>query len=267
MNLEILISTSFTRLEQAVKLATKAHKKNTSLKFLIVCQLFDKPIDVKTKDEESEWLKVIYSTTKGLAKSRNIALKHATEKYVWILDDDVEIKVEAIEPIITKFEESNADFITAQYEIENGVTFKKYMAEQENHNLMSIMKVSSIEIFLKKSSFIESGILFDERFGLGANYKSGEENIVLSDALNHGLVGQYLPISTSIHPAITSGNRFDEPITISSKGALIKRVFGVKGFMLLIPFYFKKLLQGHFNEIGWFNALKFIINGFVRFKS
>lgn len=267
MNLEILISTSFTRLEQALKLATKAHKKNTKLKFLIVCQLFDKPIDVKTKNEESEWLKVIYSPTKGLAKSRNIALKNATEKYVWILDDDVEIKVEAIEPIIKKFEESNADFITAQYEIENGVTFKKYMAESKKHTLMSIMKVSSIEIFLKKSAFIEGGILFDERFGLGATYKSGEENIILSDALKKGFVGQYLPISTSIHPAITSGNRFDEPVSITSKGALIKRVFGFKGFMLLIPFYLKKLLQGHFRKIGGGNALKYIVNGFINFKS
>ena len=268
MNLEIIVSTSFSRLDQAIDMAKEALEINSNLKFLVVCQLFDRTDGTSLDESEyqQQQIRVLFSHTKGLAVSRNIGLNNATEDYVWILDDDVIIKPEALLKVISGFEQYNVDFITTQYEFGHGKFSKKYSDTPNHHSKLSIMKVSSIEIFLNRKSFISRGLCFDERFGLGSIYLSGEENIILVDALGKGLNGMYLPFSTSIHPEITSGHKFETRKAVASKGALIKRIFGWRGLPFVAAFYVKKLISGHFKSVGSFVALSVIFKGYFKFR-
>ena len=92
---------------------------------------------------------------------------------------------------------------------------------------------------IKLKSIKDKNIKFDENFGLGGIYTSGEENIFLMDCINNGLKIIYIPITIAIHEKESSGRILDEK-TIYSKGALFYRLFGIKSIYLNLGFILKK---------------------------
>lgn len=259
---EALISTSFMRLNNALVIAKDLINNVPSIDILIICQLFDKPINTEFEEYDLDGVRIIYSETKGLSISRNIALNNAKGDYLWILDDDVK---PLCNNVLRAFEylesSSDLDFITCQYLKEDGTYAKKYPLRQITHTTFSLMNVSSIEILLRRKSFLHYAIKFDERFGIGSLYKTGEENIILTDAIKCGLKGAFIPLSLSIHPEISSGSRFENVIDIESKGAILKRIFSRKSYFLIFPFYFKRLFNGELNNIGFLRSFLAMFKG------
>ena len=193
-NKQILISTVLSRLSSAISHAEHAFS-NTGINCLISCQTFEN-IKKPNIQKQTPSYEIVYTNSIGLSNNRNNALEASTADYVWLLDDDVEVIADGCLKAFEELEKGSDEVISTCYAIEGGGARKDYKKEPFLHNKLSIMKVSSIEIMCSREALIKNGILFDVRFGLGAEFKSGEENIFLSDCLNKGLSVMYHPICT-----------------------------------------------------------------------
>lgn len=264
MKKELVISTIYSQLEKAVSLAEDCYLK-TNIRSTIVCQLFEvahQSFDNKCEQAYS----IIYSSDRGLARSRMLGVLSSDADLIWLTDDDIEVTPEGVIKAFDRLENSEDDFITTKYAMDETQVRKKYSLSEFVHNRMSIMKVSSIEIFIKRDNVINKGVAFDTRFGLGATHKSGEENIFLADILNKGGKGCFVPIITSIHREITSGGDFSNDLANSAKGAIFRRVFGLFGAPLLFAFYVKRLIKKEVRFTDFFSALVFSVKGFFKLK-
>ncbi|SJN46493.1 Glycosyl transferase, group 2 family protein [Pseudoalteromonas sp. JB197] len=195
-----------------------------------------------------------------------LGLLSTSADLVWLADDDIEVVPNGVIEAFNELESSNDDFITTKYAINERQERKNYAKSEFFHSSVSIMKVSSIEIIVNRNKVINKGVAFDTRFGLGAFFKSGEENIFLADILDKGGRGRFVPIVTSIHRDITSGGDFSSELANITKGAIFRRVFGFYGIPLLVAFYFKRLLKKEVKLASFFSALMFSFKGFFKLK-
>lgn len=264
MKKELVISTTYTKLKKSVFLAEDCYSK-TKIRSVIVCQLFE-VAEQSFENEYTQAYSIIYSLDRGLARSRMLGLLSSNADLVWITDDDIEVIPEGVIAAFSELENSDDDFITTKYAIDENHERKKYSSSEFMHHRVSIMKVSSIEILIKRDSVINKGVAFDTRFGLGALYKSGEENIFLADILLKGGRGRFVPITTSIHREVTSGGDFSDSLANSAKGAIFRRVFGFYGIPLLVAFYLKRLLKKEVKLTDFFSVLLFSAKGFFKLK-
>lgn len=201
----------------------------------------------------------------GLSRSRNRAIENAEGEISIIADDDIKYKLGSFDIIRDKFNANpEADIITFQVETPDKKPYKGYSNNEFWHNKRTIMKVSSIEIAFRSKKVLESGIRFDENFGLGSKYQSGEENIFLLDCLNKGLKVKYVPIPIVIHDVESSGSLRSQS-SIYSKGALFTRLFGWKSNFINFIFVFKKY-NLYKNTFPFQNVIKWIYQGSIDFK-
>lgn len=187
-------------------------------------------------------LSVFSFLEKGLSKSRNRNLKILTEPIALITDQDIRFKKEFQNTIISAFDQyPEADIITFQIEDDHGQLLKPYRKEAFWMNHRDIMKVSSVEIAFKATSILNNQLWFDEDFGLGTIFPTGEEAIFLSDALKKGLKIKYVPFPIVIHSQDSSGHQFsNNKSLIRAKGAMFYRIFGFNAYVISIFFAIKK---------------------------
>jgi len=177
----------------------------------------------------------------GLSRSRNRALSNAGADIAVIADDDVRHPPAAPARVAAAFAaHPQADIITFQAQTPAGAPFKRYPAHARRHTVRSVMRVSSWEIALRLESIRAAGLRFDERFGLGAEFPTGEENIFLVDALRRGLAVRYQPQVIAIHPAASSGADLSTAAAVRAKGAAFRRMFGAAFLPVALAFAVKK---------------------------
>ena len=228
--------------------------------YLLINQLIN-------KDNSDYKLSNVFSfKEKGLSKSRNKALELCDGDIALISDDDVEYVENLQEIIIRAFEENrDADIITFQVKIPDGKLFKEnYKNFKFTHNIKTIMRVSSIEIAFRINSIKEKNLQFDESFGLGTQYPTGEEAIFLYDAMRKGLKIIYLPIPIVYHPKESSGGMFkNNPILIKAKGAMFYRIFGIKSYLISLLFACKKYKISNYS---FFEFFSYMLEGIKKYK-
>lgn len=200
----------------------------------------------KGKDQIDQCFSFFGYEETGLSKSRNRALEKSEADIVLLADDDVQFVDHLEAKVIRAFEEfPDADVITFRVQTPEGLSYKNSYQEKEfQHTRSSIFKVSSVEIAVRASKIKASNIQFDERFGLGTQFKSGEEVIFLNDCLNAGLKLMYVPEVLVIHPLESSGKILDGSY-FRSKGAIVKRLYGFTpllglGLLFILKQLFKK---------------------------
>ncbi|WP_162300044.1 glycosyltransferase family 2 protein [Kineobactrum sediminis] len=261
MFLEILISTTLSRIEGAKLIAASAYN-SIGIRSIVVCQTFDQINDIEDGVREYfDFGYVQFSSTQGLSQSRGLALSLSTAQYIWFLDDDIDVQFSGLLDIVDVIKSEEPDFLTAMFEDLDGNQFKNYSSKCFFHSQLTVMRVSSIEIFVKRCQFIDAGIKFDNQFGLGAKYPSGEENIFLSDALKAGLWGIFYPIVVARHPPMTSGRNFSSSFILRSKGAMFARIFGLSGFVLALPYVAKRVIRKEVPFKSVFCSLRDIFHG------
>jgi len=227
-------------------------KRNNPLStpHLIINQLTNsRPISAKSEN-------LFEFIERGLSRSRNHALDLAKGEICLLSDDDLGYKENFEEIVIKTFEQNpTADIVTFQIETPEGKPFKNYSAKTFWHNKRSIMRVASVEIAFRRSSIQEKGLRFDENFGLGAEFPTGEENIFLSDALDRDLKILSIPIPIVIHPQESSGAAFNDPRLLQAKGAMFERIFGSKGYAVSFIFALKKYKQSNYSLYHFFKLM------------
>ncbi len=233
---------------------------------LIINQLIEfvgvgapRPTTNQLGDSESvddSWENLFDYREKGLSKSRNHALDHATGEICLLSDDDLYYKEDIEGLVIQAFREHpTADIITFQIETPDGKAFNTYGDKPFWHNKRSIMRVASVEIAFKRNSINKTHLRFDEYFGLGAEFPTGEENIFLADALDKGLKLLYMPIPIVVHPPESSGQNYDDIKLVQAKGAMFERIFGLKGYAVSFLFAFKKYKPSRHSLLRFYSLM------------
>lgn len=241
VKLQVLISTCNDRLAAVPGML---HAQREDVSYIVVHQLFSETSGAALTDataylQSRPDVQLTVSASRGLSVSRNIALGLADAPYLLLADDDIQFTSDAFNTIINAMaQQADAAAITFRYCDANGQYRKSYPLVAGRRRWWNVFKVSSIEVCLRRDFIARYHIKFDPKFGLGAEYPVSEENILLSDILQSGGTITYLPADIAIHPNETSGANWDERY-LRARGALFRRVFGIKGIGMLLLFFAK----------------------------
>ena len=207
------------------RVASASHPVVDGVEYIVSCQ--DNtgtaghavPQELERKD-----FRIILSPTKGLSVNRNIALASASAPLLLVSDDDTDYTAEGLQAVIDAFgRHPDADIISFRYD--SATSHKFY--PQESVSLSNRPKgyfISSIEIAMRRES-VQGKVWFNENFGVGAVFPSGEEDIFLRDCLDLGLTGVFIPFTIARHDgATTSGKNLMLPSRPMTKGAVFIRL-------------------------------------------
>ncbi|WP_158520539.1 glycosyltransferase [Wohlfahrtiimonas sp. G9077] len=219
-------------------------KLNPNFKYTIVHQIPNLSDLPKYESKKNELKKIgvnyVQSNTSGLSISRNIGIENATGDYIWIMDDDVEIYSDAKEVLQKYIVNHNADIYVLNYDSDKKKIQHNYLYEKKL-NYLSTMSVSSIKMLIKRTAI--GSMRFDEDFGLGGKFPSGEEYIFCCNMLKQDKIIWQTNLTTCFHPSVTSGQDFySTPLKLATKKHMFMRAHNTYiGFFLYILFLIKKL--------------------------
>lgn len=193
---------------------------------------------------------LIFSERKGLSIARNLAMDNACGDIFILSDDDCWYPDNAMKDINNEFKSNkNIDVLTTKiYDPITDCPYKNY-AETPNKidKAIKLLSKSSIEIAFRK----DVGVKFDEDFGLGAKYVSGEENDFLVRVLKLKKNIYYKPITTVYHEKKKTSETVKQ---LEAKGAFYCKNFGffISNLVLLRDLIIKK--QNNYK--GFWNGYK-----------
>ena len=226
-------------------MANKKYKKN-DLEILIATMhrsdllfletMFQKPLDQINENliivnqsfdhqltSEIQHIKVINNKEYGLSKSRNLAIKHSTKDLCWILDDDCVLLSDAVDQVIEAHQEYTSDVLTFKTKTHKGQDFYNYPDTFSCLDFKAIEKVLSPEITFKREAILTAGLIFDQRFGLGAQFQDAENYIFLDEVLKKNLKISFVPETIVQHEEHTSSDDVASNRVIYARGAIAGR--------------------------------------------
>lgn len=137
-------------------------------------------------------IRMVNTNTRGLSKSRNLAIRHAVGDVCLLCDDDEQLDSSYEDTILKAYEAlPDADIIC--FRIENQPSRLKQ--ETQRLTKWTAMRIASWQITFRRDSIINSGIRFDEDMGAGTGNGGGEEVKFLRDCIKAGLKAYYVPKS------------------------------------------------------------------------
>ncbi|HFI0502014.1 TPA: glycosyltransferase [Streptococcus suis] len=220
----------------------------------------------ETHLEKVEHSTIIYSDRLGLSASRNDAIAQAEDSAICQIADDDLVFVDQYESIVEKAyqEFPDADIIAFFVDHEVDKLAKTPLKKGRVFHLAS-MKISSVQICFKKSSLTQNKIEFDERFGIGAMYGSGEENILLFDALKKGLKIYSYPVKiATLKDRPSQWDRSNTPEVCKKRGAIYKRMSPKLYWLLILQFAIRKRKM-MLPEISIIDNIKYMFEGATKF--
>ncbi|MGL5754011.1 MAG: glycosyltransferase family A protein [Paraclostridium sp.] len=264
MKFSLLLPTLGTR-EKEIKRLFDSLKKQTYKKFelIVVSQGNHSFIEKTLKNYDFEY-KHITMKEKGISKARNKGIPYITGDIMTLTDDDGWYDEKAFEIVSNYIEKYNPDVACFEHYDPNKKEFPKKYPEKKilNFSKSDLLRQSSFDVYVNIMNVSDYKIGFDERFGVGGTYNSGEENIYLMDLYNLGYKKMsFFPEIIAYHPN-KDCNYLDEKSFVA-KGPLFRRLFGgIYGFPIFIIFGLKKS-----REINNFMHIYLkSINEFVKFK-
>lgn len=234
-------------------------KFNKDFKYLIIHQVSENHDLTKYESFLQEIKDVnfryIRDFNTGLSRSRNIGLSNSKADYVWIMDDDVVILDGIKSNIIDYIENKSSDILILNYT--NDINLVRTDLIEKKLGYISSATVSSINMLIKLESVKD--VRFDENFGLGTKYPSGEEYIFCCDMLKRGKEVYQTNLVASYHPIYTSGSDFySSPNKLAAKKKMFIRchgkLYGTAFYMMFLTKKIKVLIKN--------KAFKNVINSF-----
>lgn len=160
----------------------------------------------------------------GLSHNRNHLLSIAKTPYILISDDDVDYSEGQLDGLISVVD-SHPGISLFAFQYLSGSSSKRYPpAEFDLAKPPKGYYPSSIEITCRLEDIKSFGIGFDTRFGIGAEFPAGEEELFVHAVLKAGLKGRYFPIPICRHDTPSTGDRQPSQAMIRSKAAVIRRI-------------------------------------------
>ena len=208
---------------------------------VIVNQFRDQPLDASTLGQN---VQVINSKSRGLSKSRNVALKALDVDFVMICDDDISLVPANIERIrkeiqkdpdcalyFTRLQKTTGELWRGNYENDAfSIRSLSFSSKRRIQRINSMEQVYNLR-FLRSNQLI-----FNVDFGAGSSkFQLGEETLMSWSILKAGGVLRYLPIVARIHPPLSSGSIFS--VQHSKAVFAVKwKIFGLAGVLTFSGF-------------------------------
>ncbi len=228
--------------------------------YVIVNQITNDDIEPFNYNNKNK--RIISVLDKGLSKSRNLAIKSAKEEIVLLSDDDM-YYVDDCEKIVEEAFEKypKADIIAFVVEHENKAHEKSILKEGKVGKIKSL-KISSVQIAMRKNIILEKNICFDENFGAGTDLFMGEENIFLIDCIKKNLNIYYVPKKIGVlkvkHPSGWFKGYNKQFFNV--KGANFFRMDKNLYKILILQFAIRKY-KLYKKDISFFEAIKYMLEG------
>ncbi|MDE6696519.1 MAG: glycosyltransferase [Muribaculaceae bacterium] len=216
--LQVMISTYGK--EGLQRVAAASHPRLEGVEYLVSFQNPDSEEAALPEKLNREDFILITTQTKGLSINRNIALSQATADLLLIGDDDADYTEEGLKTVIDSFRDNpECDIISFRYDSVSTRKFYPKVSVSLSHPPKGYF-ISSIEIAMRRDS-VQGKIWFNENFGIGAKFPSGEEDVFMRDCLNRGLNGIFIPKTIVRHDGTTtSGRNYMLPSRPQTKGAI-----------------------------------------------
>jgi GT2 family glycosyltransferase len=248
---EIKLTIAYSTLSHRAR-NIKFPKKSDDREFIVLVQ----NSGLESEPNKIDGLKAIELQGKGVAKSRNAALKYGAGKYLIFADDDITFEETGLEKLIEYFEKHpECAIIMGQTVDETGQLRKTYPEQQHSLSRFNSAKAATYEMMVRLDAVREKGITFDEKFGAGAENFLGDEYIFIADALKKGLKGVFLPTVVAIHPKESSGSTWGTERDLAARAKVFTRVFGISAPIFRALF----LLKSRKGSVGALNAMRFIL--------
>lgn len=231
MNVKIVITIS-TTYDRLLSISPELFPKSSSIGYVISCQgAREKPSQIYKEAGERIFggnAEVFLLEGYGLSRNRNNAISNALKlesDYIYVADDDIEIKESSLLAAAVECLNSSIDIGIAKVgQIGSSELFKNYRNRDARSKFGLAFSASSVELLIRTNFLKKNQIEFDERFGLGSIYPSGEEFIFILDSIRAGATVKAVDVVVCDHEAISSGKDFysDEKLIVA-KGAMMKR--------------------------------------------
>lgn len=253
MKLEVLVATMNQENHELIK------KMNISTDAVIANQCNNN--DIKEFSFRGKDIKYINTKTKGVGINRNIGLLASTGDILLFADDDILYEDDYEHTILKEFEKNpKADIIIFNlYDSQNN---RYQIKERHKVGYFNYMRYGTVRIAAKKNSLIKHNITFNQNFGGGSKYGSGEDTLFLTDCLKAKLniyaVPKYIGTIKDERDS-TWFKGFNEKY-FKDKGALFYNITKKFYFILIIQF----ALRNHSKTGSQFNKrekLKLLTNG------
>ena len=256
MKIEVLISTMNLKNQQDLL------KKMNVDGSVIINQTKNKSLT----DIETGKNKLFSYEEKGLSKSRNKAIEHSSADICIIADDDLRYE-DDYEKIVEEGYKKYPDADVIAFYVDNVDDSKRRKARREGKiNLLTSMRVQSVQMTFKRESITKNVIKFNENFGAGTEIHSGEENIFLKDCLKKKLRIYNFPkkIATIQNNDSTWMKGHDKQYFIA-KGATFYEIFKFLYPLIILQFAVRKKKK-YSKEISVLKAIKYMFKGVKQYK-
>ncbi|MGO2275497.1 glycosyltransferase [Pseudoalteromonas nigrifaciens] len=217
--------------------------------FLVISQLEDEDESYLTDD-----VQVIKSTSKGLSKSRNIAIKEVYTEWVWFQDDDFLIDEIQLLSFLDSLLNNYVDIALIRIgSLENSEKYYKNYVNYSKFTRLLSLKVSSIEIIAKVNFIKKNKIEFDEKLGLGTELPCCEENKFMLDSFDKGANVDFCTQTLCYHTTIPENRNVDYVKNLQAKGYFLKSLSNPIAFILIFKWTFT--IKSKFNFLKNFKLL------------
>lgn len=133
--------------------------------------------------------KMITTSTRGVGLNRNIALLAADGDILLFADDDVVYYDDMAQSVITAFQENpQADVLVFGLDIvKNGQVIERRQTNRRRLHVFNAMRFGTCRIAIRRSALLRANILFNQNFGGGCPFSSGEDSLFLKACFDRGL--------------------------------------------------------------------------------
>lgn len=133
--------------------------------------------------------KMVSTTTRGVGLNRNIALLAADAEYVLLADDDMRYHDDMPEAVVAAFQKNpQADVLIFGADLtRDGQVYEKRRLTNRRLRVWNSMRFGTYRIAAKRSALLRQNITFNQNFGGGCPFSSGEDSLFLKTCFDRGL--------------------------------------------------------------------------------
>lgn len=178
--------------------------------------------------------------TRGVTKSRNLALELAETELLLFCDDDIIPDIAGWDALRGLFaQRPSVAFFCGRLKTTDGQDRKAYstVRPQRVHRLNSL-RVGTPELAVRIADIHRKGLRFHTDFGAGTENFIGDEALFIRDMLDADLLGYHVAITLGAHPPVSSGSNYSRN-GLAVRLALFQELFGIWAPMFRLAFALK----------------------------
>ena len=240
------------------------NQKYSNYEIVIIDQSDDDKTSKLVSGISDNRIKYEHVSFKGLSKARNLALKKASGQFFCLMDDDAyydeNYLLEAVQHLQSKRILSGYIYDTVKKKEFVGYS---HIYNKRNVTLRMIMRTCPSAGLVIPMQLIKDVGMFDEDFGVGARYGSGEETDLLLRAIRNNYKVMYFESLVLEHPVPLPSIVENEEIKSRKRasyfmglGALYKKHMINFNMKVLYLAYFENLLKFYIKMLIYSGARK-----------